>query len=149
VPTAEPLLVFDGDCAFCSTWVERGRRMLPVFPPAEPWQWLDLDELGLTREDVIHFAWYLEGERRWRGHGAVAGVLLRQRGFGWRFLGNLLLTPPFSWGAALAYRFVARFRHRLPGGTPACALEHGAQAVSGLRRDASADARPGRRSTSI
>jgi len=122
VATAQPLLVFDGDCAFCTTWVRRGERMLGVFPHAEPWQWLDLDAHGLTRHDVTHFAWYLDGADRFRGHAAVAAVLKRQRGFGWRFLGNLITTPPFSWLAALAYRFVARFRHRLPGGTPACAL---------------------------
>lgn len=117
-----PLLVFDGDCAFCSTTVERGRSLLPVFPEAQPYQWLDLDALGLTPHEVTHYAWYLDGERRYRGHAAVAAVLQRQRGFGWRFLGNLLVTPPFSWVAALGYRVVARFRHRLPGGTPACAL---------------------------
>lgn len=117
-----PLLVFDGDCAFCTTWVNRGRQILPVFPEAQPWQWLDLDDLGLTRHDVTHFAWYLADGRAFRGHAAVAAVFRTQRGFGWRFLGRLLVTPPFSWGARLAYAFVARFRHRLPGGTPACAL---------------------------
>lgn len=117
-----PLLVFDGDCAFCTTWVNRGRRILRVFPDAQPWQWLDLDELGLSRHDVTRFAWYLADGSRLRGHAAAAAVLRLQPGFGWRFLGHLAVTPPFSWGARLAYAFVARFRHRLPGGTPACAL---------------------------
>ena len=117
-----PLFVFDGDCAFCTTWVRRGERFLARFPETQPWQWLDLDELGLSRHDVTHFAWYLAGGKRLRGHAAVAAVLRLQPGFGWRFLGNLAVTPPFSWGARLAYAFVARFRHRLPGGTPACAL---------------------------
>jgi len=119
---AQPLLVFDGDCAFCTTWVNRGKSILPVFPASEPWQWLDLDELGLTRHDVTHYAWYLVGETRFRGHAAVAAVLRSQRSIGWRFLGNLLVTPPFSWAAAIGYAFIARFRHRLPGGTPACAM---------------------------
>jgi predicted DCC family thiol-disulfide oxidoreductase YuxK len=114
--------VFDGDCAFCTTWVRRLERRLPVFPEAEPWQWLDLDDLGLTRHDVTHYAWYLAGDRRLRGHAAFSGLLRAQRSAGWRFLGHLLVTPPFSWAAAVAYAFVARFRHRLPGGTPACAL---------------------------
>ena len=120
--TARRLLVFDGDCAFCTTSVERGRHLLTVFPEAKPHQWADLNELGLTERDVTRYAWYLDGARRYRGHAAVAAVLRLQRGVGWRFLGHLLVTPPFSWAAALAYRFVARFRHRLPGGTPACAM---------------------------
>ncbi len=117
-----PLFVFDGDCAFCTTWVRRAERHLPRFPETQPWQWLDLDDLGLSRDDVTHFAWYLADGTRLRGHAAVAAVLRLQPGFGWRFLGHLAVTPPFSWGARLAYAFIARFRHRLPGGTPACAL---------------------------
>ena len=36
--------------------------------------------------------------------------------------GHLLATPPFSVVAALGYNVIAKYRHRLPGGTPACAL---------------------------
>jgi predicted DCC family thiol-disulfide oxidoreductase YuxK len=142
-----PLLVFDGDCAFCTTWVRRLERWLPDVPEAQPWQWVDHEALGLSRHDVTHYVWLLTDSRRFRGHAAVAALLRRQRPAGWRFLGHLLVTPPFSWAAAVGYLLVARFRHRLPGGTPACALEHEAEAISGLRRDASADARLGRRDT--
>lgn len=114
--------MFDGDCAFCTTWIRRLERLLPVFPEAQPWQWSDLDALGLRRHDVTHYVWYLAGDRRFRGHAAVAALLKSQPRIGLRFLGNLILTPPFSWAAALAYAFIARFRHRLPGGTPACAM---------------------------
>lgn len=116
------LLVFDGDCAFCTTWVRRLERTLGVFPESQPWQWVDYEALGLSRHDVTHYVWFLSGDTRFRGHGAVAALLRSQRSVGWRFLGHLLVTPPFSWAAALAYAFIARFRHRLPGGTPACAM---------------------------
>lgn len=120
---ADPLLVFDGDCAFCTTWVRRLERTLPVFPEAQPWQWIDLDAHGLTRADVARYVWYLEPSgRRRRGHAAFAALLRAQRGLGWRALGTALLVPPISWAAALGYRLIARFRHRLPGGTPACAM---------------------------
>ncbi|MEO8527797.1 MAG: DCC1-like thiol-disulfide oxidoreductase family protein [Pseudolysinimonas sp.] len=117
-----PLLVFDGDCAFCTTWVHRLEHLLPVFPESQPWQWLVLDDLGLSTHDVTHYAWYLAGDKRFRGHAAIAALLRSQHNIGWRFLGNLLVTPPFSWAAAIAYAFIARFRHRLPGGTAACAM---------------------------
>lgn len=118
----KPLLVFDGDCAFCTTWVRRLERVLMVFPETEPWQWIDHESLGLSREDVAHDMWLLLGDRRFRGHAAVAALFRSQRSLGWRFLGQLLVTPPFTWAAAAAYAVIARFRHRLPGGTPACAL---------------------------
>ncbi len=38
----------------------------------------------------------------------------------WAVAGRILLAPPVSWVAPLGYRLVARYRHRLPGGTPAC-----------------------------
>ena len=142
-----PLLVFDGDCAFCTTWVRRLEPRLADFPESQPWQWIDYEALGLSRHEVTHYVWLLVDGERLRGHAAFAGLLRRQRRIGWRFLGNLVVTPPFSWAAAVGYALIARFRHRLPGGTPACALEHGAEAISGLRRDASADARLGRRDT--
>jgi predicted DCC family thiol-disulfide oxidoreductase YuxK len=120
--TPEPLLVFDGDCAFCTTWVRRLETVLGRFPRAEPWQWLDVEELGLTANDVTHYAWVLVGGQRYRGHAAFAALLLMQRRWSLRFMGRLLITPPFSWAAAVGYALIARFRHRLPGGTAACAM---------------------------
>jgi len=50
------------------------------------------------------------------------GDLLAASGRQWRPLAFLARTPPFSWIASLAYRWIARNRHRLPGGTPACSM---------------------------
>lgn len=118
----EPLLVFDGDCAFCTTWVRRLERVLPRFPDAQPWQWLDLGELDLSAHDVTHYVWLLAGGRRFRGHAAFAALLQMQPEYGIRVIGRMLVTPPFSWAAALGYALIARFRHRLPGGTASCAM---------------------------
>jgi predicted DCC family thiol-disulfide oxidoreductase YuxK len=117
-----PLLVFDGDCAFCTTSVDKLEELLPTFPEAQPWQWLDIDALGLSKDDVTHYAWVLTGGHHYGGHLAFSALLRMQPTFGWRFLGNLLRTPPFSAAAAVGYQLIARNRSRLPGGTPACAL---------------------------
>ncbi|MCU1579132.1 MAG: hypothetical protein JWP19_1336 [Rhodoglobus sp.] len=117
-----PLLVFDGDCAFCTSAVNRLKDVLPYFPEALPWQWLDLDSFGLTQDDVTNYAWLLTPRRHYGGHLAGSALLRLQPGVGYRFLGNLLRTAPFSVAAALGYQLIARNRSRLPGGTPACAL---------------------------
>jgi predicted DCC family thiol-disulfide oxidoreductase YuxK len=122
-PSKPPLLVFDGDCAFCTTWVNRLADILPTFPEATPWQWLDLDELGLSRDEVARYAWVVTSTHQYAGHLALSALLRMQRGFAWRVAGNLIATPPFSWLAAVGYHFVAKYRHRLPGGTPACQLK--------------------------
>jgi len=121
-PSSNGLLVFDGDCAFCSTWVERLRTALPRYPETIPYQWADLDALGLSHDDVTHYAWYLTPGHQYAGHLAFSALLRSQPSVGLRFAGHLIATPPFSWVAALGYRFIARYRHLLPGGTPACAL---------------------------
>jgi predicted DCC family thiol-disulfide oxidoreductase YuxK len=117
-----PLLIFDGDCAFCTTTVTRLRSLLPIFPRAEPSQWLDIDALGLSHEDVTKYVWLVTSRRQFAGHLALSALLRMQPSVGWRFVGHLMATPPFSWAAALGYQFVARNRSRLPGGTPACAM---------------------------
>lgn len=121
-PSKDPLLVFDGDCAFCTSAVERLRKALPRFPPSTPWQWIDLDEYALTAEDVASYVWVITPRHHYAGHLALSALLRMQRGFGWRLAGWLLATPPISWAAAIGYRWVAANRHRLPGGSPACAL---------------------------
>jgi predicted DCC family thiol-disulfide oxidoreductase YuxK len=116
------LMVFDGDCAFCSTWMNRLERTLPRFPRSTPHQWADLDALGLTSDDVTRYAWYITPTRQYAGHLAFSALLRAQPAVALRFAGQLLATPPFSWAAALGYRLISANRHRLPGGTPACRL---------------------------
>ncbi len=120
--SSAPLLVFDGDCGFCTTWVQWLEARLPRFPRSIPWQWLELDEVGLTGQDVAEYAWVITPRHHYAGHLALSALLRMQPSFALRFAGHLLATPPISWIAALGYQWIAANRHRLPGGTPACAL---------------------------
>lgn len=116
------MLVFDGDCGFCTSsarWIE---RRLPSDVAVEPWQSLDLDVLGLTAADVTAAAWWLEPDgRRHRGHAAIGRALIAAGGR-WRLIGRVIVTPPTSWVALLVYALVARNRHHLPGATDQCRL---------------------------
>jgi len=60
------------------------------------------------------------------GYLAISVLLRHQPAIGWRFLGILMDTPPFSLFANLGYRLVARFRYLLPGATPACKVNNDA-----------------------
>ena len=117
-----PVLIFDGDCAFCTTWVNRLEAWLPRPVRSLPWQWADLDALGLTADDVRDYAWYLTAKHSYAGAMCFAAILRAQPPLSLRFAGTLLATLPFSIVAALGYSFIAKHRHQLPGGTPACAL---------------------------
>lgn len=103
-------------------WLE---RTLPSPPPSVPYQWAGLDDLGLTMEEAAERVWLIatdsEGAlHQYGGYLAVSVVLRHQPSRGWRFLGILLDTLPFSLVADLGYRVIARYRYLLPGGTPAC-----------------------------
>jgi len=119
---APALLVFDGDCAFCSGVVETLRDVLPWMPETTPSHGANLDELGLSQWDVDHYVWYLTDRHHYAGHLALSALLRSQPAPVLRFAGWLLATAPFSLLAAGAYAIIARYRHVLPGGTPACAI---------------------------
>ncbi|MFI6172162.1 DCC1-like thiol-disulfide oxidoreductase family protein [Nocardia sp. NPDC051052] len=116
------LLVFDGDCAFCTSSVDTIRARIRPDVDFEPWQWLELSELGLTEEQVDRSVQWLNGEGgRASGAKAFAKVLLHAA-WPWRIAGMIMLVPPVSWLAGAVYRLIANNRHRMPGGTPACAV---------------------------
>lgn len=119
-PAKTTTLIFDGDCGFCTTAVTWLEHHLPAFPTAVPFQWADLDKLGVTEAEARERVWLVSGGRRFGGHFAVSVLLRRQPSAGWRFLGWLIAAPGFSLISAAGYALVARYRYRLPGGTPAC-----------------------------
>jgi predicted DCC family thiol-disulfide oxidoreductase YuxK len=119
-PRERPVLVYDGDCGFCTTCA---RFLERIGPDAEivAWQLTDLAELGVTEEraaDAVQWV-AVDGTVR-SGHEAIAAVL-SSAGRIWRLAGRLIVLPGVSWLAARAYRLAADNRYRLPGGTPACA----------------------------
>ena len=124
-PTTQPVLVFDGDCAFCTTsaeFIARWLRRSPTDFAIEPWQHLDLPALGLTAAECDEAVrWVAANGIRDAGHVAIARALRASR---WwvRPVGVALLLPGVSWLVGRVYAWVAANRHRLPGGTPACSL---------------------------
>jgi predicted DCC family thiol-disulfide oxidoreductase YuxK len=114
-------LLFDGNCGFCSSLARWADRRLPADATTEPWQRADLETLGLTRDEVADHAYWVDADgRKLRGHEAAAAAL-RAIGGPLGLAGVVMLVPPVSWASMIGYELVSRIRHRLPGGTPACA----------------------------
>ena len=122
----DALLIFDGDCGFCTSsaaWIagswRRGARSIA-------WQHLGgarLRELGLTTDDCREAAWWVEPDGTlFKGHRAIGKALTY--GSGWKVpAGRLVLTPLLAPIAAAVYRLIARYRYRLPGGSAACRVD--------------------------
>jgi predicted DCC family thiol-disulfide oxidoreductase YuxK len=123
-----PVLVYDGDCGICTKAVRligdkaEGRRLrVPADADIVASQFADLEALGATAERAEYELLWIEDGRVYGGAQAVAKLLIDAGGL-WRPLGLIGRVPPFRWVAHGMYRLVANNRHRLPGGTPACAL---------------------------
>ncbi len=115
-----PILVFDGDCGFCTSFVHLLER-IGLRAEVVAWQIADLDELGITEGQAAETVCWIGVEGTVRtGHEAI-GAALGTAGPGWRVAGRIVLLPGISGIAAMIYRLTARNLHRLPGGTPACA----------------------------
>ncbi|MGW5327037.1 thiol-disulfide oxidoreductase DCC family protein [Streptomyces sp. NPDC004014] len=120
-----PVLVYDGDCGFCTASVNLVRRW--IRPPCDitARQWAGLQALGVTEERAEYeVLWVTPDGTVYGGAQAVAKLLSSARG-GWAVAGAVLQLPPVRLLAHGVYRAVARNRHRLPGSTAACSVSAG------------------------
>ncbi|WP_097967364.1 thiol-disulfide oxidoreductase DCC family protein [Streptomyces sp. or20] len=117
------VLAFDGDRGFCQTAVRQIQLRARPRTAAVAWQTLppQLTEPHLNRLDreVLLF----DGNRiRAGGVAALAALLGSSPARAYRGVGMLLRLPLIRPAANLVYRWVARNRQRMPGGTAACAV---------------------------
>jgi predicted DCC family thiol-disulfide oxidoreductase YuxK len=115
-----PTFVYDGDCAFCTACARFAQRRVPTPARVTPWQFADLAALGLTVEQCEWAVQWVDGRSpAVAGPEAIARLLRSSRPY-WRLAGRVLDLPPVRALAWPVYRWVARNRHRMPGGTAAC-----------------------------
>lgn len=130
ITAGTPVLIFDGDCAFCTSSLLFGERLLGTDGWASiPFQFAEMDALAsftagaATRERAEReILWVTPTGQVYGGADAVAKLLMRTRRFPWVLLGAVALLPGVRALTDVIYRLIAANRHRLPGGTPACAI---------------------------
>ncbi len=119
---SRPTFLYDGDCAFCSACARFIERRMRTSAVVIPWQFADLDSLGVTQQQAEEAVQWIDVDGRVASGPEGIARLLVDSGSYWRPLGWLLGLRPVLWLAWPAYRWVARNRHRMPGGTAACSL---------------------------
>lgn len=121
-----PWLIYDGDCAFCTSsaqWLARRFNRLPGRNARlVPWQFTDLAALGTTAERAQREALWVSTDGTIRGGAAAFAAWLKFRGGIYAAAGYGMDLPIVRKLAAAIYRVIANNRHRMPGGSPACAL---------------------------
>ena len=118
---ALPVFLFDGDCAFCTSSARFIDRHVHTHASVIAWQFADLGKLGVTQEAAESAVQWIDRDGVYAGPEAIA-VLLKDAGSYWRPIGAVLGLRPVLWAAWPVYKWIARNRHRLPGGTAACSL---------------------------
>lgn len=107
---SRPLLVWDGDCGFCSlavAWV-RGRDQDGLLEILSSQECSDPPLTPALREQADRELLLIEPDGRVRGGAeAVLSALARLPGGWWA---RPLLWPPFIWIMTVGYRLVARNR---------------------------------------
>lgn len=125
----QPVVVFDGDCAFCTRCVGWARRIVGDQVIWLPWQQANLNDLGLNQQDCERALQWVAtpgnaagGPTEHAEGGAAVRRILRMGRQPWPIVAFVAGAPGLRQITDWAYRVVARHRHRLPGGTPACAM---------------------------
>jgi len=127
------VLVFDGDCGFCTWSASRLASWSRGDLVTVPWQRADLAALGLTEDQCAAAVQYVDLRGSRSAGRAVAAALLQCRQ-PWRTAGVVMSAPVLAPLVERAYRTVAANRHRLPGSTPACRLDDDARGGLGIGR---------------
>jgi len=123
VSVALPVLLFDGDCSFCTSCANWARRHIRHLDTTVPYQHPDLAALGVTAEQCEQAVqWVGTDHKVLSAHLAIAQVLI-DAGTGWAVIGRAMQLPGLRQLSGIVYRWVARNRSRLPGGTPACSIQ--------------------------
>lgn len=115
-------LLYDGQCAFCRRWVARLKRWdRGALVRCVPWQeeaaWRDRPDL--SRGALAAAAHLVAPDGRVYAGAAAARPLLGLLPGG-RWLAGPLALPLMPRAAAMVYAWVARHRHQLGCGSPAC-----------------------------
>ncbi len=117
------VLVFDGDCGFCTTVARHFESRLASVVHAVPWQRADLSLLGLTPLMAADQVYLVRDGDLFAGAECFAELMNLRGDPVHRAIARAMRAPGIRRAGAWAYTRVARNRHRLPGGTPACKMD--------------------------
>ncbi|KUN87147.1 thiol-disulfide oxidoreductase DCC family protein [Streptomyces griseoruber] len=121
--SAPPVLAHDGDCGFCQTSVDRVRALAAPALDAVPCRFLPAEETAPHLQRLAREVLLLRGGTVLAGGAdALARTVATSPSAAYRVLAAVVRLPGVRGGARAVYRWVSRNRHRLPGGTPACAV---------------------------
>ena len=107
--TSRPVLIYDGDCSFCRTWVDFWRGLTGDQIEYLPLQQASERFPDVPIEDCRKAVQLINPEGRFSGAEAVCRFLADVPGYGWLFW-CYRFVPGFAAVASLVYGFIANHR---------------------------------------
>jgi predicted DCC family thiol-disulfide oxidoreductase YuxK len=97
----KPVLIFDGDCGFCTRSVNVFKR-LPIDAEVTAYQFADLQLYGTTEERASYEVLWVDRSGRVHGGAQAIARLLVSAGGIYAVAGHLMRTPPSTSSPAAA-----------------------------------------------
>lgn len=121
-------VLYDGECGFCSNWVEfwrptLERRRITISALQEPWV---VERLHLPGTDLLADILLLSASGKLVSGADVYLQVTRRIWWAWLFYA-LFSLPGFNWLLHIGYRWFNRNRYRV---SRACRLAHGRSATN-------------------
>lgn len=113
----QQVVIYDGDCGFCSRSVEYARiRVAPnlVYLASQK---VNLEDYGLTKEDCEKALQFVTSDSQVVAAEKAVIQILKQGNFVLRLLGIVMSLPILNLISKLGYRFVAQYRGKVSGFT--------------------------------
>ena len=116
------IVIYDGDCAFCSSAARFAQRRVAPELIYSPYQFSELAKYGITTAQAqSSLKFVTDSGEVLSAHVAVSQIMQNGNKF-WKLLGIITTLPIIRSLADLGYRLTAKYRHKLPGGTPTCKM---------------------------
>jgi len=115
------IVIYDGDCAFCSSAARFAQAKVAKNLKYQAYQLSDLVSLNLTEAECQRALQMIIDDKKFSAEKAVI-ELLRYGNLFYRSLAMILSLPILRLLTRIGYRLIAKYRHRLPGGTPTCRM---------------------------
>jgi predicted DCC family thiol-disulfide oxidoreductase YuxK len=119
----QPVVIYDGDCGFCSRSVRFAQTRVAPNLVYLPSQKVNLADYGLTKADCEKALQFVSSDNQVVAAERAVIQILKQGNIGFRYLGLLMLLPGAKLLSKLGYQLVARNRGKLSGSTNACQVD--------------------------
>ena len=117
-------VIYDGDCAFCSSTARFGKARIAPDLEFLAYQQTDLTRFGLTKAECEKSLQFVSDDQQIHSGAKAVAQILISAGFPYLLIGRIMNLPLINKLAQLGYDLVAKNRHRLPGGTPTCKMDN-------------------------